>query len=172
MRVGTSFSVLRPYESHFIWCWSFLSPGEAGQEYPLPHQQRGPSQGSDYRPWSAHQSDRGERELSHAAGTPTSFFLSTPACSAEVLSHLKIVHLLLLSFYLPKDKILLHLWIIEIVNQQAKGLDLVSLQAIFLNNLKYFLLCDPLYSASSQRILISCMSSSQSLSYLCENHNS
>ena len=45
---------------HSQCCWSLLPPGEAGQEYPLPHQQRGPSQDSDYWSWAAHQSDRGE----------------------------------------------------------------------------------------------------------------
>lgn len=38
----------------------FPSPGEAGQEYPLPDQQRGPGQDSDYRSGAAHQPDRGE----------------------------------------------------------------------------------------------------------------
>lgn len=43
------------------------SPGEAGQEYPLPYQQRGPGQDSDYRSGAAHQSDRGETAGSHRA---------------------------------------------------------------------------------------------------------
>lgn len=66
----------RPHETHYICCWSFLSPGEAGQEYPLPHQQRGPGQDSDYWAWSAHQSDRGERADSRCCSTaaPASFF--------------------------------------------------------------------------------------------------
>lgn len=38
----------------------YFSPGEAGQEYPLPYQQRGPGQDSDYRARAAHQPDRGE----------------------------------------------------------------------------------------------------------------
>lgn len=46
----------------FNCCWSSsLFSGEAGQEYPLPHQQRGPGQESDYRPGGAHQWNGGKR---------------------------------------------------------------------------------------------------------------
>lgn len=37
-----------------------LSTGEAGKEYPLPYQQRGPGQVSDYQSGGAHQPNRGK----------------------------------------------------------------------------------------------------------------
>lgn len=48
------------FEEVYLLATDLLSPGEAGQEYPLPYQQRGPGQVSDYQSRGAHQPNRGK----------------------------------------------------------------------------------------------------------------
>lgn len=50
------------FKEVFVLAADLLSTGEAGQEYPLPYQQRGPGQVSDYQSGGTHQPDGGKTE--------------------------------------------------------------------------------------------------------------
>lgn len=60
IETSSSLSACHCVSCFFLLADDLLSPGEAGQEYPLPYQQRGPGQVSDYQSGGAHQPDRGE----------------------------------------------------------------------------------------------------------------
>lgn len=60
IETSSSLSACHCVSCFFLLAADLLSPGEAGQEYPLPYQQRGPGQVSDYQSGGAHQPDRGE----------------------------------------------------------------------------------------------------------------
>lgn len=60
IETSSSLAACRCVSCFFLLAADLLSPGEAGQEYPLPYQQRGPGQVSDYQSGGAHQPDRGE----------------------------------------------------------------------------------------------------------------